>query len=294
MPSLLIVNPVAREVAADRSLPDRMRSILQTHGVACELHVTTAAGEAPAVVRESIRRGLSPIVVAGGDGTINEVVNGLADSDVPLGLIPVGTGNALARQIGLKPGDIEGACRAIAAGRTRRMDLGCLNGRFFASMAGVGLDAHVARRVGGLWKTWVGPYAFVGQFLATAVTLKPWYFQAELDGQPLSGMMWAWFVCNTAQYTWRVRLTPDARTDDGRLDFVLFRRCGRGRLVAIAADIFLRGKAAAGHRGMHVLTGSRVTLTTEPTAPWHVDGDVAGVTPVECAVHPGALRLIVP
>jgi len=291
---LLIVNPAARQVAAQPHLPAVAQERLRELGVESDLLLTALPGEATDFARSAPDHGYEAVVVAGGDGTVNEVVNGLAGTGVPLGLIPLGTGNVLGGCLGLTPGDLDGACRALAAARVRSVDLGCVNGRRFAVMAGIGLDAQIAADTDDQWKSWLGKLAFVGQFMATLGRLSPWRFEAVLDGRELAGEAWGLFVCNGPRYAWRVRLAPDAQDDDGLLDFVLFRACSRDELKRAAADLFITGRAAGHAAPVEVMRGTRLTLRAFPEARWQVDGEVAGCTPVECHVEPGALLLLHP
>jgi YegS/Rv2252/BmrU family lipid kinase len=289
---LLIVNPGARQVAAQRELPALVQAALREHDVASDLLLTAGPGEAEGLARRGARQGYDAVVVAGGDGTVNEVVNGMAGSGVPLGLVPLGTANVLGEVLGLRAGDIDGACRLVARGVPRAMDLGNLNGRRFATMAGIGLDAVICAHTDSQWKQWLGKLAFVGQSMETLATLRPWSFEAEIDGQPFDGEMWCLFICNTPHYTWRIQMVPGAREDDGQLEFVLMRRGRRDELQRAIASLFVRGEPAERIPHMQVIPGRRLELRTGLEAPWQVDGEVGGVTPVTCGVEPGALLLI--
>lgn len=293
-PDLIIANPRAHYIARNPDLVDELQRCLREHGVQADQHVTQAAGEATEVAREAARAGRRRVIVAGGDGTVNEVIRGLADSETPLGLAPLGTGNALGHTLGLAPGDVQGACHIIAEGRVRQVDLGCINGRLFACMAGVGLDAQVAADMRPGARAMLGRHAFVTRFLRTVARLRPWQARITVDDREFSGPFWCVFVCNTPQYTWRVSLVPQARMDDGELDFVLVSACSRARLLRTAAAIFACGRAASEQPPMEVLRGRRLRVECEPPAPWQADGEVGESAPVDCEAKPGALRLIGP
>jgi len=289
MRNLLIVNPHARQVAAHPGLPADIQACLASHGVRTQLHLTRSAADAAETAGVAAREGCSMVIAAGGDGTINEVVNGLAMSDTAVGVVPLGTGNVFGHYLKLKPGDIDGACELIGRGLRRRIDLGCMNGRYFVNMAGVGLDAQVALDVVDFWKSLVGTYAFVAQFMATGATVEPWQFEASIDGKEIGGRMWMLFACNTSLYTWRVQLVPDADECDGQLDFVVFRACARDALYRQVADLFVNHKSAADCEDMQVIRGRQLRASARPPAPWQVEGEVVDTTPIECRVQPGAL-----
>ncbi len=292
MNALLIVNPRARRVAAQPALPTEIQARLRQVGVEAHLLLTRQPGDATAAARNALGNGFDAVVVAGGDGTVNEAVNGLAGTSTPLGLIPLGTGNILGEYLNLHTGDIAGACEIIGSGVARPIDLGIVNGRYFANMAGVGLDAQIASDTEGPWKSLLGRLAFVAQFVHTLTYLRPWQFEADVDGRHLAGEMWGALLCNTAQYTWRVRLVPEARDDDGELDFVFLRGCRVDELQRSVAALFVLGESAAQQPSMEVVRGRRLRLTTPVPAPWQVDGEALGHTPVDCEVRPRCLYLM--
>ncbi len=292
--ALFIANPAARGVSSQPDLPGEAQKCLAGHGIDADLLLTGGPGEAQRIARRAATQGYDLVVAAGGDGTVNEVVNGLAGSDTALGLIPLGTGNVLGSYLGLPAGDVETACRAIAEGAVRRIDLGCVNDRHFVTMAGCGLDAQVAADTDSMWKSWLGKLAFVGQFMETLARLRPWPFRAAIEGQEIEGRMWAIFICNTAQYAWRVRLVPEAREDDGELDVVILRECRRDELQREANAVFFAGESARSQPHMEVFRGRDILVQCEPPAPWQVDGEVLGKTPLECTVKPQAMNLVAP
>jgi YegS/Rv2252/BmrU family lipid kinase len=292
--ALFIANPGARQVSSQPDLPGQAQRCLAGHGIEADLLITGGPGEAQHMARRAATQGYDLVVAAGGDGTVNEVVNGLAGSDTALGLIPLGTGNVLGSYLGLPAGDLEAACRLIAEGALRTIDLGCANGRHFVTMAGCGLDAQVAADTDSMWKSWLGKLAFVGQFMETLAWLRPWPYRATIDGRTLDGRMWAVFICNTAQYAWRVRLVPEAREDDGELDIVILRDCRRDELQREANAVFFAGEPARSQPHMDVFRGREVLVRCEPPAPWQVDGEVLGTTPLRCTVEPQMLKLVAP
>ncbi len=295
MSPLLIINPAARLLALNPQLATQIHERLRADGMNCDVAQTTRHGEAAEMARAAAEAGCPQVIVAAGDGTIGEAVNGLAGTQTVLGIIPLGTGNILGESFGLAPGDVEAACRVIGAGQARAFDVGCLNGRHFVGMAGVGLDAWVATHAEGQGgKSRLGRYAFVAEFLRAVGEVEPWEFEARVDGQRVAGTMWGLFISNSADWTWRVRLTPEARPDDGRLHFVFLRECSRPALLWTATSLFALAKDAHSLGAMEVIPGMRLTLHTEPEAPWEADGEVGGSTPVECELKPGALRVLAP
>src|SRR5438128_137829 len=151
---LVIFNPAARS--------ERARGFLQRISALprARLQPTTAPGEALKFARDGAQSGARVVVAAGGDGTINDVVNGLAGTGSTLGILPVGTMNVFASELGI-PGDLEEAWAIIEAGRTRTIDLALANDHYFVQLAGIGFDAQVVEATSWDWKRSFGPLSYV-------------------------------------------------------------------------------------------------------------------------------------
>jgi YegS/Rv2252/BmrU family lipid kinase len=291
MRAVLIANPAARRVQTEVPL-ERMVQWLGEAGLDVDLRLTCAPGDGERLAREAVAAGAPRIIAAGGDGTLNEVLQAVAGSEVDLALLPLGTGNVMARSMGLDEMDLRGACQVAATGQARRIDLGRMGERFFVATAGVGLDAEIARNLDPWWKQRIGRFAFLGEFFRTALLNEPRVFRIRVGGEELTGPMWAILVCNTNEYTWRMRPSPDARDDDGLLDAVFVHRTGFLDLIDLAARMFVEGQHASEHPNATVLRVGEMEIDADPPAPWQTEGDVGGMTPVRAEVVPQALRLV--
>ena len=295
MRRLVLYNPSAR--GAQRGhIRQRITSALTGAGLQYEWATSHTPQQATELARQAARQGFDQVIAAGGDGMANAVLNGLVGSETALGIIPLGTANALATNLGLPPRDIGAAVAAVGQGRTRRIDLGLIDGRYFGAMAGVGLDAQVAAEVANRWKRPLGKVAFIGQLLSTVSHHQPYRFELEVEGKPWANIperLWAVVICNFPLYTWRLRFVPEAQPDDGRLDVVAFHGCSHWRLLQLAARCFLLGRGVG--RNPHVTTTSaqHLRISSEPPCSWQVDGEVAGQTPVVVEVAAQALDIIV-
>ncbi|MGD8238218.1 MAG: diacylglycerol kinase family lipid kinase [Armatimonadota bacterium] len=290
MRALLIANPASRKLMRGlqaESLAERLQG--PDTDVTCRL--TSAPGEASALACEAPSAGFDTVVVAGGDGTVREAVDGLVGTDVPLGIIPTGTGNVLRRHLRL-PRSAEGACEVIKGGRTQRFDLGRGGGRHFVLHAGAGHDANVVRRVPAPMKAALGELAFVGAMVQVLAREQQWRMHVRVDDAEWEGRAWAVIVANSSSYAWRMRLVPHARTDDGLLDVAIFGACGVLAFAGLHIRALLGEHLKSRH--VHVLRGTEVEVHAEPTAPVQMDGDLVGITPLRCAVVPAAISLIVP
>jgi len=288
---LVIMNPIAGGAKAGTA--GEVSRLLEAEGLRPRLHLTTGPGDARDAAARAVAEGVDRVAVAGGDGTVGEVTGAVVGTGVAMGLIPLGTGNALGRELGLPLKDLAAACRIVAAGRTRQVDVGVCNDTPFAIMCSVGFDADVAHcSHQGSWKKRLGKWAFVGHFLLNLCTGGPRRFRVTVDGQTTEEQLWAAVVCNASHYTWRLRFVPDGRLDDGGLDVVLFGQKGRAQLLHEVSRHWCSGGVCE-LPNTRCLHGRSIQVETDPPARWQADGDVRGMSPVDIGVRPQALRLIV-
>jgi diacylglycerol kinase (ATP) len=291
----VIVNPISG--ARGRPTAGLKRAALAERVVAAEGHegsvtVTTGPGHAAALARAAVAEGAGLAVAWGGDGTVNEVASALAFGPVALGIVPAGSGNGLARDLGL-PRDPAAALRAALRGVERRIDVGELGGRLFVTTAGIGLDAEIARRFNARA---LGRRGLIPYWTLAARTLwryEPGLYTLEVDGARLETRALLITCANARQYGGRAVIAPAARVDDGWLD-----------LVVVEA----RSLWATGWHARRLFTGSLAQapgicmrryreLVVQAPAPltFHVDAEpVAGGAWLTGRVHPGALRIRVP
>ncbi|HEY3396921.1 MAG TPA: diacylglycerol kinase family protein [Armatimonadota bacterium] len=288
---LVICNPQAR-LTRTQSAADGVRDLLATAGLPAEIVVAGDWAEAARVAREAVQDGYQQVIAAGGDGTVNAVANGLQGSAAALGVLPLGTGNILAYNLGVER--LPAALEALRENRCGRLDLGCVNGRYFAAVAGVGFDAQVAHRVHPLWKQQIGRVAFLTEGLAQRTHVRPHTFRVELEGEhsaTLEGPMWSAFFSNVPQHTWNLPLAQKAGLDDGWLHLILFEDARAWDFVYGLGSALVSGDLSqAGGVSVHRVTRARIT--TDPPWIWEADGDVGGPTPVEVSVHPAAVQVV--
>jgi diacylglycerol kinase (ATP) len=293
MRTLFIVNPTSgrdRSAHLRRKLLDRVAAMPDAAAI-----VLTVAGEARRVALDAARDGCDRIVVAGGDGTVNEVINGIGDSRVALGVVPLGTGNVLAYELDLRSEDLDGALEVISKGNVREFDLGLAGDTRFLLMAGFGFDAEVVRSVPPRAKGLFGRMAYAPTLIRESVCYRPSTFRIVLDDETaLSIAAYNVIICNCASYAPNFQIAPDAVPDDGLLDVLIFehRPAMKLRFLGwLSASLITRWAAdpcAVHHRAAHV------RIDSEPPVKMQLDGDVRGESGVEIRVLPKALRLIVP
>ena len=230
------------------------------------------------------------LLASGGDGTITACVGGVAGSGVPLGVLPCGTGNLLARNLGL-PLSLDEALAVALTGADRRVDVGAANGRPFVVMAGIGFDAEMLDGADERLKNRVGWAAYALSGLRH-LRDRPVRMVVRADGWPpqrrwASGVI----VGNVGSLQGNVRLLPDAVPDDGVLDVAVFAAWGWTGWLRLATDVLLRRRTG---RVAH-LACRELVVQASRARPWEVDGEVAGSTrQLRVTVEPGSLLVRVP
>lgn len=252
---------------------------------------THASGEATRLAAQAVRDGFEAIVAAGGDGTINEVVNGIGLSRVPLAVLPSGTVNVFAREHGI-PTSLNAAWAVLERGNCRTIDLGCAESaggkRYFAQLAGVGLDAVSVRGTSWKLKKQFGPLSYVWAGLKAIGT-----HRAEVDvrGGKVEARGGLVLIGNGRLYGGQFAVFPTARYDDGLLDVCVFHNHGYVNVLR-----YLQGVMRGVHTGFKDVTYfqcERLTCTATEPVPFEVEGDLAGEVPATFSVVPGALKVVV-
>lgn len=281
---LVIVNPTAR-----RYRPARLeRIVVALENCGCTVTVRRTAGPGDGT---RLARAAGPefdlIVAAGGDGTVNEVANGIAAAPRPLAVLPFGTANVLAQELSLPKRPAALAAR-LAAGRPHPLWPARLDGWLFLSSAGVGFDAEVVGRVDLRLKRWVGKLAFSCAILACLWHYRPRRFAVSIDGKPYRAA--SLVVAKSRFYAGRFVLAPAARAADPSLHVVLFQRAGRGAalryLAAMALGLLHRLPDVA------IVPGCTVRVESGEPDPVQADGEIAGRLPVTIARADAPLPLI--
>lgn len=286
---VVIVNPVSGGGRA-RGLARALLECLIRDGHQPESFETARPGEArarAAALAEEVQR----LVVVGGDGTLNEVLNGLrAPDQVPLAQLPTGTANILGHELRL-PRRPEGLARMLRDGAIRRLDLGLIGQRRFLMLASAGFDAMVTRDLQAHRGGTLGYKGYVRPILRVLRAYRPPALQVRVDGgAPLTGGLVV--VSNTRNYGGLFSMADRARVDSGHLDVCVVRRATRGALLRTAIRA-LRGGVSR-QRGVDYRTGRRVELTAAEPVAVEVDGDYFGTTPVEITLRPACVPVVVP
>ena len=286
----LVFNPASGRGRPKRDELDGLRKLLSRRGIDCEPQPTSAPGHATELAREAAGRTDVDLIIAwGGDGTLNEVVRGALGSPLPIGILPGGTVNVFAREVGI-PLSMISAVDVLATGAPVAVPVGMAGGRPFLLMAGVGLDAEVVRTLDPRLKKILGTTGF---WLHGFRTLARHAFSPLVvgtEGRTLEGT--SLIAGKLPRYGTGYAITPEARLEDPWLDVVLFQG-GRPRDYLR----YLLGVAAGRHLGFpDVVHFKTVALEVHSDAVvyYQLDGEVAGAVPVRIEVKPGAVRFLLP
>ncbi|MEB3298430.1 MAG: diacylglycerol kinase family protein [Candidatus Sericytochromatia bacterium] len=293
----LIHNPKAGPLTAKVDW-DRWVEPLRAEGWEIAVVPTRHAGEGERIARQAVADGVGAVLVAGGDGSLNEVLPVLVGTDVPLGILPVGTANVLARELGVTT-DLAKALAILQGGFTRRIDVGRVmrpggQDRYFCAMVGVGFDAvsMMGDELGPL-KERLGRGAFALTAMRTSLHHRPSPLTLEVDGRRQRRLVYMLIVANTAFYGVEfLKVTPEASVTDGMLDVAILR--SRSFLEAWRDFFSIALGRVRDLPTYETLRCRRITLRSGKPLPFQVDGDLVGSTPVTLEVVPAALEVFVP
>lgn len=263
------------------------------------MRVTVCSSSALGSIREAVAQGeireIDGVVAVGGDGTIFEVLNGLMAHPVetrpPLGIVPLGTGNAFARDLQLQPGDWQAAQALIIKGAWRPIDVGQVDwadGRvFFLNIAGIGFVFDAALTAGRLKR--VGTSAYTLAALWQTLKLRSSRLRIEIDGELIEQENLFAEISNSRFTGTSFLMAPSARLDDGLLDVTLVRKLSRFRLLSLFPTIY-NGKHV-NYAEVTVIQGRQIRILGPTVQPMLIDGEFVGETPAEIRCLPAALRV---
>ena len=283
--TVVILNPAAR---GDRAGHWRSRVEKVVRGAT--LHATSRIGEAELLARKAAREGFKRIVAAGGDGTINEVVNGLAGTTAALGLLPIGTVNVFATELGLPAGDLKQCWQIICDGRTRTIDLPSANGKHFVQLAGIGLDAQAVKETSVAFKRSFGPLSYLVSAAQIASRPPPHLVVESKGGPTIEGSFV--LVGNGRLYGGPFPFFKRALIDDGLLDVVVFKRIGYLDIIRYLQDVIFSSSISM--PDLDYFQSKRLRVSSEEEVPVEVDGELIGNCPVEFRMRERSLRVLAP
>ena len=285
-----ILNPVSGNRPAD---PEAMARCIQLNFPGADMRLTKAAAHATELAREAVQQQFDVVVAIGGDGTINETARGLIGTQTALGVIPRGSGNGLARELGM-PLAFEEAVMRLQRGHISLCDIGRANGELFLNVAGVGLEAEIAWQFMQHGKTgsrgkW--PYFKLGA--KTVFSYRPAIFRITADGHQTQDKPLTLVFANGRQYGSNFKIAPQANLGDNLLDMVAVQDAPKWKLVLALPGFFTDTWRPLGVT--HTTRVKQVTLLHEGKFPYHIDGEPRQADgKLEISVEHHALKVLFP
>lgn len=300
MTAKVILNPYSNRWNSRKRWPEA-EVALKAAGVDFEVAVSQFKGQIVDLVEQSAREGCSPIIVAGGDGSLGDAVNGLARAASseneqlgPFGIMPLGSANDLVYALGL-PVDLNEAARVIARGKTRLMDIGVMNGRYFANNSGAGLEPYVTIKHEKI--RWIkGPIRYMVAAVQAILDKPEWRGKIKWDDGSYEGPLSLISVGN-GRRTGGFFMTPHADPFDGRLTLAFGYRPTRRGLFRALPRAFNEDKGSyVEMKGMYEIHSTRVSIHLDKPSPAHTDGELLPhwLQDLEYQIQPKRVNVIVP
>jgi diacylglycerol kinase (ATP) len=289
---LIILNPAARSEKAGR-LSDRLQALCGE----AEIRLSAHPGDAEQIARECVGEGFSTIIAAGGDGTVNEVVNGLmtsGKSGISLGILPVGTMNVFAMELGIPTQSLEKAWEVISSGLLRQIDLPYADSqesrRRFVQLAGVGLDAEVVRRTTRESKKALGPLSYLLSLAQVAGSKPPLVRLLDAEGREREASFL--LIGNGRYYGGPFKMFRQGSPSDGLIDVLLFHNQSPWDLLRYMHAILIGHHA--GLEDVEYFQTTSLRVDSEEPVPYELDGEMAGYIPLTFGLERDALSVLAP
>ena len=297
----VIVNPAAGARKTFKRWPE-IQGYLQRTGIKYDCHFTDGAGHATSLAREAASDGYRFLVAVGGDGTVNEVANGLLTSknasETTLGIVSTGTGNDLIRSLGI-PDDCAAACKCLSGENRIRIDVGMIKytakgkpgERYFVNAAGVGFDGEIAENVEKMPKNLGHTVPFVMGLLRTLPSYRNKNVKLSIDGKSADKRVLSIIVTNGAYFGGGMKVAPDALTSDKKFEVVTIGDIGKLELLRVFPRVY-KGTHVT-HPMVRIERAETVSIESPDRTLIQADGELLGESPVTFTIVPGALCLAV-
>lgn len=290
---LIIYNPAAGQSPDLATTLDRVANLWRNRGWQVSIAATTAPGDATIRSQQAAVDGYNAVVAAGGDGTVNEVMNGLVGTSTALGVLPLGTVNIWAREMGLSM-DLLKAAASLFDSQLTQIDVGMAGNRYFLLMAGIGFDAAVTATICAKEKKRLGAIAYVKQAIQVAWNFRGVRPKLRIDGKRVRGRLLMVIIGNSQLYGGVLKLTAHATVNDGLLDVCVIK--GEGMLSAPRRLISIFARHYNRDPKVQYFQAKQIEIRGQKgkTLPVQVDGDYLGKTPMNFRVVPNSLWVLVP
>lgn len=287
--SLLIINPIAG-TSSKQQLPESVAQALASLNTELTVRYTTGSGDATQFARHAVAEGMNAVLAAGGDGTVNETAKGLSGSNVPLGIIPCGSGNGLARHLGI-PLDIRGALNVLKLQNVVDCDHGSVNGKPFFCTFGIGFDAAVSDVFARSKQR--GKLTYVRSTVEQYFSYQPETYAISANGTDITEKAFLVAVCNASQYGNNAYIAPRASITDGLLDVTVV-HAGNLLTTALVGLDLLTGMIEE-NMLTHTFRSAEIMISRSAPGVVHLDGEPLTMdAELHIKCHAGALRVFTP
>jgi diacylglycerol kinase (ATP) len=283
--TIVILNPTAR---SDRA--KRWRARVESLARGCTVCASSSAAETEMLARKAAAEGFAKVVAAGGDGTIHAVVNGLVGSPATLGLLPIGTVNVFAIELGLPIHNLDSCWNIIEGDQVRLIDLPSANGKYFVQLAGVGLDAQAVKETSLTLKRNFGPLSYLISAAQIAARRPPRLF-LESSNTTVNEASFV-LIGNGRRYGGPFPFFKHAVLDDGLLDVVAFKQVGYLEIIKYLQDVFFSSDINLPE--VEYFQTERLQISSDQDVPVELDGELVGNCPVEFVLRDQRLRVLAP
>ncbi|RBP67316.1 YegS/Rv2252/BmrU family lipid kinase [Alkalibaculum bacchi] len=290
MKLFFVLNPVAGK-GKSIELMSIIKRICEKENVEYMIKLTPRVGGAEDTARWGIENNYKRIIAVGGDGTVNEVVNGIVGSKTVLGVVPAGSGNDFVRSIG-DPKEPEQYILDTIHGKVKTIDLGMCNDRYFINMASIGLDTQVAIRTQKTKKYFSGSLAYLVSALLTIFSYKGWDLNIQIDDQAFHAKTLLTAIANGKFYGGGVLPAPDAKLDDGYFDICHVKHMSKEKMFRVLPK-YMKGK----HRDIkevQLVKGKEILITSDNPFPLNLDGEVSITNKAHFKLIEKGIDIIVP
>lgn len=274
----------------------KVQKLLKAKGVEYQVLFTDGTENDRKLVESNIGLECTAVVVIGGDGTIHGVANALAYKNVPLGIIPAGSGNDFARSLQI-PKDHEGALNRILTGKVKKMDLGRVGQEYFITIAGIGFDGKVAKVTNEskmkklLNKMSLGSLSYIYSLIKVLFTYQPTTVTIKIDERiHRFSEVWMISIANLPFYGGGIKICPDAIADDGLLDICILHGVNRWELLMVFPRAFSGSHIT--HKNVTMLKGKDIFITPEKDLVIQCDGEIVAHNPIALTVEKEALHIL--
>ena len=294
----LIINPIAAGGRAEKIWNDQIKPLVSDYGLEYNFEFTTNAQDAIKIAQKRVNEGYKIICSVGGDGTANEVLNGVlnADKSGVFAAIPIGTGNDIPTAYGIPEGDLEVAVRCLVEGQNKNFDVGYCEtaNRYFVGVASMGFDAEVADRTNKGSKRLSGTKNYQIALLKTILKFRPYDLSVRIDKNlPVKGQRMLLAIGNGKRYGSGMHICPAAKVTDGKFDVTTLSKISRITLLRVFPQVYA-GKHI-NHKSVETFEGTEIHVDSpKKKCLYQVDGEIMGFLPETFITKPNALTVRVP